>query len=36
MEHFKPSANHTVGTAVPVWYDALGILMFAWDLSAVQ
>ncbi len=36
ISDFKPTANYTGGTAVPVWYDALGLLLAStWDLGAV-
>ncbi len=34
---FKPTANYSGGTSVPVWYDALGVLWsLTWDLGAVH
>ncbi len=37
ISDFKPTANYTGGTAVPVWYDALGLLWpSTWDLGAVH
>jgi len=37
ISDFKPTANYTGGTAVPVLFDALGILSSSpWDLGAVH
>lgn len=37
ISDFKPTANFTGGTSVPVWYDALGVPWSpTWDLGAVH
>ena len=37
ISDFKPTANVSGGTSVPVWYDALGVSWLpAWDLGAVH
>src|SRR5258708_10821664 len=38
ISDFKPTANYSGGTSVPVWYDALGLLWspLTWDLGAVH
>jgi hypothetical protein len=37
ISDFKPTANYSGGTVVPVFYDALGVLSSpAWDLGAVH
>jgi hypothetical protein len=37
ISDFKPTANYTGGTSVPVVFDALGVLWFpTWDLGAVH
>jgi hypothetical protein len=37
ISDFKPTANYSGGTSVPVWYDALNLLLNStWDLGAVH
>jgi len=36
ISDFKPTANYSGGTSVPVWSDALGLAWSAWDLGAVH
>jgi hypothetical protein len=39
ISDYKPTANYSGGTSVPVWYDALGALLSLtsiWDLGAVD
>ena len=37
ISDFKPTANYTGGTSVPVGFDALGLLWSTvWDLGAVH
>jgi hypothetical protein len=37
ISDFKPTANYSGGTSVPVWYDALGLAWPpTWDLGAVH
>ena len=37
ISDFKPTANYSGGTSVPVWYDALGVSWSStWDLGAVH
>ena len=37
ISDFKPTANYSGGTTVPVWYDALGVAWSpTWDLGAVH
>ncbi len=37
LSDFKPTANYSGGTSVPVWYDALDVLWSStWDLGAVH
>ena len=37
LSDFKPTANYTGGTSVPVWYDAFGVAWApTWDLGAVH
>jgi hypothetical protein len=37
ISDYQPTANHSGGTSVPVWYDALGLPWSpSWDLGAVQ
>jgi hypothetical protein len=36
ISDFRPTANYSGGTNVPVWYDALDALWATWDLGAVH
>ena len=37
ISDFKPTANYSGGTEVPVWYDALGVAWSStWDLGALH
>jgi hypothetical protein len=37
ISDFKPTANYSGGTSVPVWYDALNLLLNStWDLGALH
>jgi hypothetical protein len=37
ISDFKPTANYSGGTSVPVWYDALDVSwLTSWDLGAVH
>jgi hypothetical protein len=37
LSDFKPTANYSGGTSVPVWYDAMGIPWpSTWDLGALH